>query len=1159
MKKIYLILWLILCQQLLMAQGDMVMNLYANTHVSQKLVPDNSLLGILDQIEKKFNVFFNFDPELIADQDIDKEVTISDDLNETLDRILNPLGLIYQKLGSSYYVIFAGKKSPVKKKVEKMPDLPKSNEGMLQGRNTKKFGAVHPLSPRRSNFSQLMRYGFDISGQVVDEKGEPLIGVNIQIKGTNSGTSSDLDGGFVLEDVDENAVLVVSYIGYLTQEVSVGGRTSISITMISDSQLLDEVVVVGYGSVRKRDLTGAIAQIDPAEKQDELTSNIGDLLRNNLAGLYIPFSANPKGSVDMSNVLIRGTNSLLASNTPLIVLDGMIYDGDLANINPMDIEKIDVMKDASAAAIYGSRAANGVIIITTKTGVRQQPQINFNLNMGVSTPSFLREVYDEEEYLDMHAIWSSYNLPRDEQGFYARPDQLPSGVSLDQWMGYTNASGDPMNVWLARIGLYQTEINNFNAGNVINWEDEIFQTGLRQDYQLSISGGSERMKYYLSGNYTNNEGFVKGEGYESIRARLNIENQVADFLTIGINTQFANRDESSIPAQWMAYRWGSPYASKYEEDGTTLKYLTYDYNLSRNPFYEGAYTNRFWKYNDLDSRIYGIVDLPLDIKYQINYVNNLRTSRFYNHVSSLSEENTSDGEATRINRTTYTWIIDNILSWNKNWGSHDIGVTFMANSERRRYWNDEMSNSGFTPTDILGYNAIGLGLSPRLASDDGTHTRDALLGRINYSYDYKYYLTVATRRDGYSAFGQANPRATFPTLAVAWAISEEDFFDNNVFDFLKLRLSWGANGNSSIGTYSALAVMEDRRFLYSIDGNAVQTTELRLARMANNALQWEKTTSVNAGLDFGIVNNTLSGALEVYNSITSGLLVNRQLPSVTGYGSVAANLGEIENRGVELTLRSLNLQSANGLIWKSDFNLALNRNKIVSLYGDLVDVIDENGNIIGEEEASDPGNGWFIGESIDIIWDYDSDGIWQQAEREQADAYGGFFPGQFKNVDVNGDGQYDSEDRQFLGHSTPQFRWNLSNEFKYKNASLSFSIYGQHGHIANFTDYAGTGLFETGNGYKMPYWTPENNSNKYPGMRGAGGTNYLGLDFVRLNNITLGYKFSPQRINRLGIRSLNVFTNVYNVAMWTKWPGWDPENIEGPSPRYYNLGINIGL
>src|SRR5690606_26539169 len=265
-------------------------------------------------------------------------------------------------------------------------------------------------------------------------------------------------------------------------------------------------------------------------------------------------------------------------------------------------------------------------------------------------------------------------------------------------------------------------------------------------------------------------------------------------------------------------------------------------------------------------------------------------SRFYNHVSSLSEENTSDGEATRINRTTYTWIIDNILSWNKNWGSHDIGVTFMANSERRRYWNDDMSNSGFTPTDILGYNAIGLGLRPRLASDDGTHTRDALLGRINYSYDYKYYLTVATRRDGYSAFGQANPRATFPTLAVAWAISEEDFFDNNVFDFLKLRLSWGANGNSSIGTYSALAVMEDRRFLYSIDGNAVQTTELRLARMANNALQWEKTTSVNAGLDFGIVNNTLSGALEVYNSITSGLLVNRQLPSVTGYGSVAANL-----------------------------------------------------------------------------------------------------------------------------------------------------------------------------------------------------------------------------------------------------------------------------
>src|SRR5690606_29179297 len=394
-------------------------------------------------------------------------------------------------------------------------------------------------------------------------------------------------------------------------------------------------------------------------------------------------------------------------------------------------------------------------------------------------------------------------------------------------------------------------------------------------------------------------------------------------------------DESSVPADWQAYVWGSPYGSMYEDDGETLKYLTYDYNLSRNPLYDREYRNRFRKFNDLDSRLYAIVDLPFDFKYQINFVNNVRSSRFYEHLSSQSAAIANGGEAIRANSTAYTWIIDNILSWNKSFGGHDFGLTLLANAERGRTWSDEMFNSGFFPTDILGYHAIDLGLSPRIASDDQTYTRDALLGRLNYSYMSRYYLTLALRRDGYSAFGQSNPHAYFPTVAAAWTISEENFFKSEPVDFLKLRLSWGANGNSSIGTYSALAVMEDRRFLYSIDGNPVQTTELRLARMANNALQWEKTTSVNAGLDFGIVNNTLSGAIEVDHSLTSGLLVHRQLPSVTGYGSVAANLGEIENKGLELTLRSLNLQAANGLTWKSNFNLALNQNKIKSLYGDL--------------------------------------------------------------------------------------------------------------------------------------------------------------------------------------------------------------------------------
>lgn len=1028
-----------------------------------------------------------------------------------------------------------------------------------------------PMAPKRESpeREQSPADSLGIRGKVTDETGEGLPGVNIVIKGSTQGTISEYDGTYAISNVPDDAILVFSFVGKKLQEVRVAGRSVIDVSMEQESSALDEVVVIGYGSLQKRDLTGAIAQIDPTEMQERLTPNVNDLLRNNLAGLYIPLSVDAKGSVNMNNVRIRGTNSLLASNTPLVIVDDMIYYGDLANINPGDIERIDVMKDASSAAIYGSRAANGVIIISTKRGTSGKPEINFTANTGLATTSFLRPVYDADSYLDMHATYSATNLPRNEPGFYARPNNLPSGVSIDDWMAYTGATGDPTNVWLARIGLFQTEIDNYNAGRTINWKDHVFQSGIRQDYQMSVSGGAEKFKYYMSANYTDNEGFIVGQEYQSIRARVNLESKIADFLTVGVNAQFANRDESSIAADWSAYVWGSPYGSMYEADGTTLKYLTYDYNLSRNPLYESAYRDRFRKFNDLDSRLYAIVDLPLGIKYQVNFVNNFRGSRFYDHVSSQSAAIANGGEGTRANTSAYTWIIDNVLSWNKAIDGHDFGVTLLANAERQRFWSEEMYNSGFFPTDILGYHAIGLGLSPRISSDDQTYTRDALLGRLNYSYLSRYYVTLAMRRDGYSAFGQSNPHAYFPTVALAWTLSEEDFFALDPVDFLKLRLSWGANGNSSIGTYSALAVMESRRFLYSVGGVATPTSELRLARMANNALQWEKTTALNVGLDFGVRNSNITGSLEWYDSKTTGLLVDRKLPSVTGYGAVAANLGEISNRGVELTVNSVNLQTGGGFVWTSGFNMAHNKNTIVSLYGDMVDVLDGNGNVIGQEEASDPSNGWFIGKSIDVVWDYASDGIWQEEESDEAYSYGGYFPGQFKNVDVNDDGVYDSDDRQFLGHSTPQFRWNLTNDFKYRNLALSFSVYGQHGHIMNFTDNAGTSLFETGNGFVMPYWTPQNRSNKYPSMRGNGGTNYRSLSFVRLNNITLGYTFPQAVIDRVNIRSLKVYASVYNVHVWTKWPGWDPENVDpsnanpqnttGPAPRYFNMGVSIGL
>lgn len=999
-----------------------------------------------------------------------------------------------------------------------------------------------------------------VSGKVTDEEGNPLPGVTVVVKGSTQGTVTNADGIYSIPDVAENTVLVFSFVGMRSQEINIGDQKTIDVILTTDMIGIEEVVAVGYGTMKKSDLTGAIAQINPEEMEDRLTSNATEILRNNMSGLYIPISTTPKGGVDMENVLIRGTTSLLASNTPLIVVDGMVYGGDLANISASDIERIDVLKDASSAAIYGSRAANGVIIITTKQGATGEPTINLSLNTGLATPSFLRPVHSPEGYLDMRRIWSESNLPRDEAGYYNHPDNLPSGVSLDQWMGYSNATGNPTDVWLARLGLFQTEINNYNAGKTIDWKDELFRTGLRQDYLISINGGDEKFKYYWSANYTDNEGFAVGQHYSSIRSRVNLESKISSFLTIGMNTQFANRDESSIESAYNAYVWQSPYGSIFEEDEETLKYLTYDFNISFNPFYDRFYLNRYNKIQDLDSRLYATINLPAGFSYQINFINSYSDTRFYQHESAASEAISNGGEASRIKTTYYRWTLDNIIKWNKSFGAHDFDVTLLANAEKQQSWRDEMVNSLFFPSDILGYHGMHIGQDPRIFSDDGTYTRDALLGRLNYTLASRYLLTMALRRDGYSAFGQSNPYAYFPTVAAGWILTEEDFFDIEPIEFLKFRLSWGANGNSSIGTYSALATMESRKFLHSVDGAPTTVSELRLARMANVGLQWEKTTAYNLGIDFGLFENRLSGSLEGYISETTNLLVDRKLPSVTGYGAVAANLGQINNKGFEITLNSINLDLSNTVLWKSSFNASINNNKIVSLYGDIVNVVDENGNIIGTEEASDYENGWFIGQPIDVVWDFDSDGIWQVEDADKAEAYGGYFPGQFRNVDVNNDGRYDSEDRQFLGQSSPTFRWNLSNNFTFfSNLSLSFSVYGHHGHIAHFGDAARSGNSDTGNSFNMPYWTPENRSNTHPGMHGAGGTNYLSLSFVRLNDISLGYKFPKEVTNALHLKSLRAFVNVQNVHVWTNWPGWDPEYIDGPTPRYFNLGVNVSL
>lgn len=1001
-----------------------------------------------------------------------------------------------------------------------------------------------------------------ITGKVSSKQGLPLEGVTVTVKGTSTVVMTNKNGEYRIT-LNTTSTLLFSILGYVPREVVIPITNNVfNITLEEKINDLDNVVVVGYGSVRKSDLTGAIAQIDPTKKEASFTVNATDLLRNVVAGMNIPFSTGAKGNVNTNDILIRGVNSIKASNGPLIVLDGVVWDGDLADISSTDIARIDVMKDASSAAIYGSRAANGVIQITTKKGSSGAPTVSLLTNFGFTKPYELRKALDGPGYVNMRVnlMQAVRGNPNSVNGvnYYNDPSSL-SGVALNQWMAFSRATGDPTTEWLTRLNLFPVEIENYKAGRTMDWTDLIFHTGFKQDYNMNISGGSDRTKYYFSLGHSDVEGFVIGDQYKAIRSRFNLETNINKYVTIGANTQFAVRNEDGVRVGTQ-YQQMSPYSSLYDNKGI-MKQYPFDnggQDGGSNPLLDREYRDKYNKTYDLNTKLWGMLKLPYGFNYTLNVVNNFTSNRDYQHDSGDSPARNDGGFAYRHNSDSYAWTIENILKWNKTFGVHVFDVTLMQNAERYSSWYNSMENSGFDPTDILGYHAIGLGTNPKISSNDETDTRDALLARLNYTFDSRYYLTAAVRRDGYSAFGQDNPRAIFPTVALAWRISKESFFNADWVNDLKLRASWGANGNSAIGRYDALATMNSIKILqaYAASGAYYTQSGLMLGRLANTGLQWEKTTSTNFGVDFSLFGSRLNGSVEYYVSHTTNLLLDRQLPSIVGVKSVAANLGQVNNNGWEFTLNSVNINK-DKFQWNTNLSLSGYRNRIVHLYGDY----NENG-----VEQNDTQNGWYIGKSIDAIYDYKSDGIWQVDElkdaRAQGKKYAGYFAGDYKMVDVNNDGEYrPDDDRQFLGNRNPRFFFNLTNDFTLlHDFSLSFTLYGATGGKANYNNEHFGAL--TLSDFDIPYWTEENRSNKYPRMSerdidAVATTNYIRTDFIRLSNIVVGYNLPSKLINRIGLNAVKVFCNAENVAVWSPWPVWDPESRSGPVPRRFNFGFNL--
>ena len=972
-------------------------------------------------------------------------------------------------------------------------------------------------------------------GTVCDTGGIPIPGVFVFVQGNSgSGTLTDNLGQFSIS-APLGSTLVFSCLGYEDATAQAVPSSSLRIVLTDSADILDDVVVIGYGTQKKSDLTGGVSVVTSENLSKVSTSNLMDRLVGQVAGLSITTSSEAPGS-DQTR-LIRGQNSLSGSNSPLIVLDGIPYEGSLADLDPNLIDNMTVLKDASSVAIYGSRGSNGVILIQTKKGVKGSLHVTYKGQYSLAEPMQRIEVMGPNEFIRL------------KQDIGRLGTKKLSGEQLDP------VAGEIISV---------SEKTNYLKGVTHDWQDYVFRRVFNHDHQVSISGGNDRTSYLAAVSYLDGDGVVYNSNYDRISVYSNIQQDFNSWLKIGLTAQFVNRETGGVTPNLEHAIKQIPYGIYKDETGAYYE-EPMEYSNLPNPMKNVNADQKNTSRNFLTNGFVDITPLKgLTLRSQLGY--NFRT----NFTGTYYGRNTSDGRkvdgrasVSSANTTDLTW--ENIVRFDRNFDRHHIDLTGLFSMQKKEHEEAGQSGEGFVNDDSSFYKMDGAEGKITISSSYWKETMVSFMFRANYGFNNRYYVTLTGRADGASVFGRNNKYGFFPSAAFAWHVGDEDFIKDNLHwvDMLKVRVSYGANGNNAISRYTTLDRLyatNGVKYIWGDGGKAANAAYLPSDGIGNPDLKWETTYTANIGLDFSFLGSRIGGSVDVYRARTKDLLMTRNVPIMNGYNKIWDNIGSTENRGIELTLNTKNIR-AKDFTWNTDFSFFLNRDKIVELRGDGKDDVD---------------NKWFIGQPLSVYYDYYMTGLWQSGDEftfideggKEVAHQSGAEPGSAKLEDVDGNRVINADDRKVIGSKKPDFTLSMANKLTWKNFYFSVLVNGVFGkwmedNVANINSWT----FGSGNHIKgAKYWTPERPDAEIvsPGYINTFSHGfYRKLTYVNIKNVTLGYTLPKKVVSRWNLSGVDINASVNNPHTFSNMRqmlNYDNTWFASyPTARSYMLGLTINF